>query len=217
MRHGYAVSHRQVTTFARVQGLSRPNAHKQGKRKRCRYEREHSGSLLHGDFHRTSEAHPHCILWMDDASRMILAGGEFDSPTTENAIATVEKALEVARRWNLQVREVLTDRGSAFFVNNTKGKARVESEFSRYLVERGVRHVVTMPHNPQSNGKIERFWLEYDRHRWRFASLEEFIDFANGLIHGALWDLETPREAFQRKLPPEALLGLHMKQVEAMA
>jgi putative transposase len=154
---------------------------------------------------------------MDDASRMILAGGEFDSPTTENAIATVEKALEVARRWNLQVREVLTDRGSAFFVNNTKGKARVESEFSRYLVERGVRHVVTMPHNPQSNGKIERFWLEYDRHRWRFASLEEFIDFANGLIHGALWDLETPREAFQRKLPPEALLGLHMKQVEAMA
>ena len=99
-RHGYEVSHRQVTAFARFQGLPRPNARKQRKRKRCRYERAHSGSLLHGDFHRTREAHPHCILWLDDASRMIWAGGEFDGPLTEHAIATVEKALEVAGRWN---------------------------------------------------------------------------------------------------------------------
>ena len=32
---------------------------KQKKRKRCRYERDHSGSLIQGDFHRTSENHPH--------------------------------------------------------------------------------------------------------------------------------------------------------------
>ena len=216
-RHGYSVSHRQVTAFARLQGLSRPNARKQRKRKRGRYERAHSGSLLHGDFHRTSEAHPHCILWLDDASRMILAGGEFDGPLTEHAIATVEKALEVARRWNLPVREVLTDRGTAFFINVRKGQPRVESEFTKFLAERGVRHVVTLPHNPQSNGKVERFWLEYDRHRWRFATLEEFIAFANDLLHGALWELETPREAFQRKLPVEALLGLHLRLVEARA
>ncbi len=57
-RHGYSVSHRQVTAFARLQGLSRPNARKQRKRKRGRYERAHSGSLLHGDFHRTSEPTP---------------------------------------------------------------------------------------------------------------------------------------------------------------
>lgn len=159
-RQGHEVSHRPVTAFARLQGLSRPNARKQRKRKHCRYERAHSGSLLHGDFHRTREAHPHCILWLDDAGRMILVGGEFDGPLPGHAIATVEKALEVAGRWNLPVREVLADRGAAFFINVRKGQPRVESEFTKFLADRGVRHGVTPPHNPQSDGKIERFWLE---------------------------------------------------------
>ncbi len=34
---------------------------------RCRYEREHSGSLLR-DWHRTTENHPYAIVWLDDAS-----------------------------------------------------------------------------------------------------------------------------------------------------
>ena len=50
------------------EGRTRPNSRKQGKRKRCRYEREHSGSLLHGDWHRTTENHPYAIVWLDDAS-----------------------------------------------------------------------------------------------------------------------------------------------------
>jgi hypothetical protein len=34
------------------------NPRKQQKRKRCRYEREHSGSPVHGDWHRTTAKHP---------------------------------------------------------------------------------------------------------------------------------------------------------------
>lgn len=51
----------------------------------------------------------------------------------------------------------------------------------------------------------------------KFPVLDEFIDFARGLLPGALGELETPREAFQRKLPVETLLGPHLKQVEARA
>ncbi len=36
-----------------------------------------------GDFHRTSEKHPHHILGMDDASRAIWAGGGFSEETTK--------------------------------------------------------------------------------------------------------------------------------------
>ena len=77
--------------------------------------------------------------------------------------------------------------------------------------------MVSRPHNPQTNGKLERLWLEYDRHRWRWPDLHQFIDWYNGQIHGALWlaQLETPREAWQRKMPPEVLLGLHLQAVEA--
>jgi len=43
------------------------------------------------------------------------------------------------------------------------------------LEENGIRYIPSRRNNPQTDGKIERFWLEYDRHRWRFESIEEFI------------------------------------------
>jgi len=30
--------------------------------------------------------------------------------------------------------------------------------------------------DPQTNGKIERFCYEYERHRWRFNTLEDYLD-----------------------------------------
>jgi len=67
--------------------------------------------------------------------------------------------------------------------------------------------------NPQTNGKVERFWLEYDRHRFRFNTMEEFASWYNNRMHGALlMDIgETPNEAVVRKLPPEAKLGLFLR------
>jgi len=43
--------------------------------------------------------------------------------------------------------------------------------------------------------------------------LNEFIDWYNGMIHGALWIEigENPRDAFEKKMPPESILGLSYK------
>jgi putative transposase len=216
-RRGVHLPHAKVHAYLRQQGWSVPNPRKQKPRRRCRYERDHSGSLLHADYHRTTEAHPHCILWLDDASRMILSGGEFAEATSEHAIETLAEALEVAARWNLTVREVNTDRGAQFYANRRLGADPGLGRFQRFLGERGIRHVVSRVNNPETNGKAERLWLEYDKLRWRFPTLRAWIDWKNDEVHGALWDLETPREAFQRKLPPETLLGLHLERVEAIA
>ena len=213
---GIQIPKMKIYGFARSQGWTLANPRKQKRRKWVRYEREHSGSLLHGDFHRTSESHPHCILWEDDASRMLLGGGEFPAQSSAVAIATLEASLQVARRWNLRVQEVLTDRGAEFFVTPAKSDGRREGEnaFQVYLRSQGIRHVVARVNHPQTNGKLERLWKEYDRHRWRYATLEEWIDWYNSAIHSSLWELECPREAFQRKLPPESLLGLHERLVD---
>jgi putative transposase len=216
-RRGIQVSHEKVYRFMRAQGWNVPNPRKQKPRKRCRYEREHSGSLLHADYHRTSDDHPHCILWLDDASRMILSGGEFPEATTAHAIETLCRALRVAERWNLTVREVNTDRGSQFYSNRRFGADPGLGRFQEFLAARGIRHVVSRVNNPQTNGKAERLWLEYDKLRWRFPRLAEWIAWKNDEVHGALRPLETPLEAFQRKLPPESLLGLHLRRVEAEA
>ena len=68
--------------------------------------------------------------------------------------------------------------------------------------------------NPQTNGKVERRWYEYDRHRWRFKTLQEWIDWYNERLTTAL-DIEhyeTPNEAFVRKLPN--LVALFWKLTE---
>jgi transposase InsO family protein len=216
---GIKLSHQKVYQYAKSMGWSRPNPRKQKKRSRCRYEREHSGSLVHGDYHRTSDKHPYVILWEDDASRKILAGGEFPESSSQHAIDTLREAIAHAATWGLTIKEVNTDRGCEFFISPKSRHELAEGQFQEFLREQGIRHVVSRVNNPQTNGKLERFWLEYDKHRWRFATLKEFIEWANDEIHTALWleMFETPKMAFQRKLPPEVLLGLHMRQVEALA
>ena len=76
-------------------GWTNPDPKKQKKRKRCRYERKHSVSLIHGDFHRTNENHKHCIVWLDDASRRILAGGEFGQELEIHGIQTLKCAITI--------------------------------------------------------------------------------------------------------------------------
>ena len=79
-----------------------------------------------------------------------------------------------------------------------------------YLEEQGIIHVVSRKNNPQTNGKVERFWLEYNRHKWRFNSMDDFVRWYNSRIHDALWlEIgENPEKAFIRKAPPESLIGL---------
>ena len=225
---GHPVPHNKVRQHLVEARHVLPSLNKQKQRKYCRYEREHSFSLLHGDWHRTSETGPHCILWLDDASRMILSGGEFEEATTEHSIEMLEAAFQVAVSLNCEVRDVNTDRGTQFFANpredevlrgrsrGTCAKKAPESSFQLFLRTRGVHHAVSRTGHPQTNGKAERLWLEYDRHRWRFSSLEEFIRYYNNRIHGSLWwDIaETPAMAVLRKLPQEAMLGMFWRMVE---
>jgi putative transposase len=209
-RRGHYVPHNKIHQYLRETGRSVPNPRKQQKRKRCRYEREHSGSLVHGDWHRTTVNHPNAIIWLDDASRMALAGGEFEHATHVESIDQFKEAQMRARAFNIPIGEVNTDRDSRFYSNKSSGT----SAFEHYLKREGIRHVPSRKGNPQTNGKLERLWLEYDRHRWRFDSLEAFLTWYNNRIHGALdyREGETPEEAFLRRAPPEAILGLFLKE-----
>ncbi|MDP6626629.1 MAG: hypothetical protein QGG50_01915 [Methanopyri archaeon] len=208
-RRGKRVPKNKLIVYLRKTGRSKPNPKKQKKRKRCRYEREHSCSLVHGDWHRRTENDPYAIAWLDNASRKILACGEFDRATGEASITTFRSAQRAVAEYRMTIREANTDRGCQFYYNKTKGT----TEFQKYLGSQTIRHIVSRVNNPQTNGKIERFWLEYDRHRFRFGTFQEFAAWYNKRIHGALrtdWG-ENPGEAFVRKLPKEALFGLFSK------
>jgi len=70
--------------------------------------------------------------------------------------------------------------------------------------------------NPQTNGKIERWFQEYRRHRWRFDTAYAFAEWYNDHVPGAL-DLdyfETPNDAFIWKMRSENTLGMFFERCE---
>lgn len=121
-----------------------------------------------------------------------------------------------AEELNASIREANTDRGSQFCANKWSRKGiKGMSEFEKYLDMKGIRHIPSRRHNPQTNGKFERLVQEYRKHRHKFGSAEEFRKWYNNRLHGSLkleW-AETPDEALARKLRPEAMLGLFYKNV----
>ncbi|MCD6170916.1 MAG: DDE-type integrase/transposase/recombinase [Thermoplasmata archaeon] len=112
----------------------------------------------------------------------MLAGGEFKEATTEYSIQTFKDAQRKAEEFNIGIKEVNTDRGVQFYSNGNK-----PSRFERYLERQGIKFIPSRKSNPQTNGTLERLWYEYDKHRFSFDSIDEFIEWYNNRIHGALW------------------------------
>ena len=203
-RRGSYAPKNKLYSHMKDKGWVRSEPNKQKKRKRGRYEWSCTGDMLHGDYHRKSENDLHCIFWLDDHSRKILSGGEFDSPSAENAMHTFKQAQDKLKLYECNVLRVNTDRASAFVSNKREGT----SKFENYCISEGITLIPSRAKNPQTNGKVERRWLEYDKHRHRFNSLEEWIDWYNNRLTTALdiEHFETPNDAFVRGLPNLAAL-----------
>ena len=61
------------------------------------------------------------MLILDDASRKILAAGEFKNANTENSIALVDKLVE-DYRGIMPLEELISDNGSEFGAHRKNGK-----------------------------------------------------------------------------------------------
>ena len=125
----------------------------------------------------------------------------------------MQEAVKEAWKYNVVISQVNTDRGSEFFSNQKKRNPDSKPEFEKHLISERMKHIPSSVGNPQTNGKLECHWLEYDRHRGRFNTLKGYMDWYNDQVHDAfnvVW-YETPYEAFVRKMRPESMLGLMFK------
>ena len=89
-RHKQNIPQNKIHAYLLEIGFAKPDSKKQKKRKRCRYERDHSLSLLHVDYMENEGIH--VIAFEDDASRKILSIGEFNNATTDNALEILKIA-----------------------------------------------------------------------------------------------------------------------------
>ena len=93
---------------------------------------------------------------------------------------------------------------AASSIANRRDKdGNAKHRFEGFCRENGVRQVLCRYNRPQSNGKLEKWFDLYRRHRDGFEGFEEFVLWYNCVRpHMSLdWEnLETPGEAFWRKL-----------------
>ena len=183
-----------------------------------RYEREHSLSAVHMDWH-TSRAVPGkqvCVV-LDDASRKVLSGGEFDGASAENSVLLLKEALEKCRSmYNLSIRECISDHGTQFYADKRNKQGSADHLFENLLKEESVKQILCGVNHPQTNGKVEKWFDFYEKHRGRYNSMGELLDWYNNRMHGSLnmGLAETPNEAFIRKMPTECWMWLAKKLFE---
>jgi putative transposase len=163
-----------------------------------RYERRHSLTAVHIDWHYCAKTELWVFAVIDDASRKILALVECKNATLENTLIGMEEALTHGK-----ILQCISDHGTQFTSNHIDG----ESRFTEFLAKQGILQILCRIKHPQSNGKIEKWFNTYDNQRYAFKTKDEFLKWYNEIRpHRALnfEVLETPQQAFERKMKAEA-------------
>jgi len=196
-KYSIDINHNRIHKVLLEEGLAKPIGKKVKRKTWVRYERRHSLSAVHMDWMYDHKIGKWVIAVIDDASRKILAYGEFSHATVENTILVLKEALKYGK-----IREVITDRGPQFTANKTDKKGRARSQFAEFCKAHGIKQILCRIKHPQSNGKIERWFGTYRQKRHMFPSLKEFVYWYNNIKPHLSLDfdkLETPSQAFIRK------------------
>jgi len=187
------IGHNRINKILIRLGFSRPKLKKDIRKKKWKmYERKHSLTAVHIDWHYLKG------IWIfgvvDDASRKLLALIESKKESTDNSIIGMELALKHGK-----IKQCISDHGAEFTSNFIEANSR----FRDYLKSRNIKQILCRIKHPQSNGKIERWFGIYDKHRKAFKTKEDFVYWYNDVRpHRSLKfeELETPSQAFIRKL-----------------
>jgi putative transposase len=215
-RHQVRIPHNTIHRVMVELGFAKHDKNKQKRRKPwIRYERKHSLSAVHTDWYESKFNGKWVCTVLDDASRKLLAGKEFDNATEDNAITVLKEAIEKTR-YLYPINAVISDHGSQFYANKRDKKDRANHRFEEYLKENSIRQILCGVNHPQTNGKQEKWHDFYRIHRGRFSNLDDLIEWYNDRPHGALnlRMAETPNEAFIRRTRPEVWLGFAVRLFE---
>ncbi len=84
---------------------------------------------------------------LDDASRKILAAGEFQNANTENSIALVDKLVE--DYWGIMpLEKLISDNGSEFGAHRKGDRKEWGSRFKRHLESPGIKLITSRIKHP---------------------------------------------------------------------
>ena len=154
---GLRVGHNAVYGVLERRGMKVPLV-RRSRKAGFRYQRETPNELWHmdvkGPFHLPGVGAVYGFAILDDCSRFCVAATLATDRRMDTAIALLNQAVST---WGAP-RQLMSDNGSEFVAIGN----RAASRFLRRLGELGIEHLPIKLRTPETNGKIERFWLTLD-------------------------------------------------------
>lgn len=166
------------------------------RRKYPRYEMSYPGELLHVDIKqlvplRTGNDPEHLFAALDAYSREVFvqvfprANGEASAEFLEYMLTTVPYGIHA----------VMTDNALVFTMRRSAHPER-ECPFQRSLRLGGIKHLLTKPYTPRTNGKVERFFGTLDRELLRVRHFTESSQRRDALAEfTSYYNRERPHSA----------------------
>jgi|TARA_Y100000310_G_C20526222_1_gene736176 putative transposase len=191
-KKGFGISHRQIEKLLVRSGLVEPNIKKQKCRKWVRFELPNPNDMAHTDWTYCPFTGKQLSVYIDDRTRLITSYGLFKRSTADNSIALLKSAIAEYGK----PKSVMTDHGSQYYTN--KGDTQEHTKFRIALNALGIKHYLARVNRPQTNGKVERFFLTYKTEyaTGSFSNISDFIKHYNEKrIHMSL-NYKTPKEVW---------------------
>lgn len=192
-RKGFSISHRQIEKLLVRNGLVEPNIKKQRARKWVRYELPNPNDMWHTDWTYDPFSQKQLSVYIDDKTRLITSFGIFKGATAEESIALLKSGISSYGK----PKSVMTDHGSQYYANQGS-ILQSNTSFRVALDALGIKHYVARVNRPQTNGKVERFFLTYkiEYATGTFSCIKDFIKHYNEeRIHMSL-GYKTPKEVW---------------------
>ena len=139
---------------------------------RCKYVAKNINSIWHGDIHYLDYFHERRYIFalMDDCSRFIVG---FKIGLKKDADLVLDCFIETCS----------TVGRSPLIFWSDNGKENTAEKVQEFLTANNIKHVRTRPRNPQSNGKIERFWPTLEAGLKNSTTWEELYDKVDSFIY----------------------------------
>ena len=143
-KRGFSISQHIIQRILDEQGLTEPCPKRRGQRKYVRYQWPISNYMWHTDWS-FYDGKWYCV-YIDDRSRKIMAAGEFDNATQENALFLLYQAILVNGVCPVIL---LSDKGTQFYnsTKNSKGE-RPPSLFEQELEKIGIQYWTSRRNHP---------------------------------------------------------------------
>jgi len=192
-KKGFGISHRQIEKLLVRNGLVEPNVKKQKSRKWVRYELPNPNDLWHTDWTHDPFTDKNLSVYIDDRTRLITSHGIFSNATTENTLAILRAGIfEYGKP-----KSIMTDHGAQYYANRLECKQE-NTQFRITLDVLGIKHYLARVNRPQTNGKVERFFLSYKTEYMTgtFTGIKDYIKHYNEFRPHMSLNYKTPKEVW---------------------